>query len=50
MIPDESEEFSGELKISNRALIFLQKATLACLNRVAKKQFFLHYCRKYPVM
>jgi hypothetical protein len=47
VIPDDVDEIDNnmDLPIPNRALVFLQKATLACLTRVAKKQFFIHYCK-----
>ena len=38
------------MEVSNRALIFLQKATLACFNKIAKRQFFLHFCKKHPLL
>ena len=49
-IPDEAQDKSQNLnfKISNRAQIFLQQATLACLSRSAKKQFFSFFCKKSP--
>lgn len=50
-IPDEAvDEKLDDLNVSNRALIFLQKATLACFNRIAKRQFFLHFCKKHPML
>mmetsp|Transcript_14635 Transcript_14635/g.22692 ORF Transcript_14635/g.22692 Transcript_14635/m.22692 type:complete len:132 (+) Transcript_14635:2054-2449(+) len=47
-IPDRCEGIPGsnDSKISRRAEVFLQKATLACLNRIAKKNFFLHFGSK----
>jgi hypothetical protein len=49
-IPDEYQaDINKNLRgIPNKAEIFLQKAALATLSRVAKRHLFAHFCKKNP--
>ena len=49
-IPDEYQaDINKNLRgIPNKTEIFLQKATLATLSRVAKRHLFAHFCKNNP--
>jgi len=38
------------VNVSNKAEIFLQMATLACLAKTAKKHLFKHFANKNPML